>query len=202
MSQGSLESCKDWYLYNPQTQERLGPMGTEDLKKYLFKFDAVSQSAALVWCPFWKDPRRGNETLALIGATPPPKDPTKTINVIYENSEPFAAKVYAVQRKFPRIQGALNVTLVANGQRVRTKTTSLSMGGMGLLTSVPNELFAPNCKAVLSSENAPHGIVASLKSATNRDPQAPVQCVRFEELRGWSLTTYIDWLQELEWKRP
>jgi hypothetical protein len=191
-----LESCQEWHLYNPQTQERLGPMPTDQLKKYLIKFDPISQSAALVWCPFWKGPQRGDDVLQMLGNLPAGgADPTRTIRVIYENSQPFIARLYPIDRKFPRLPGNIDVTLISKTRRVRTRACSLSMGGMGFSEGVPRELFAPTCKAVLYNPVAAQAIVACLKNVLARDAQAPVTCVRFEELRGFALPTYIEWLQ-------
>jgi hypothetical protein len=193
MSHSALEACQEWYIYNSQTQEQLGPIDTSALREYLLRLDSVSQDDSLVWCPFWKDWRRGNEALMSLGnfplpplRNPPPIDMKKAMS---------SGPIYPVERKFPRIPGILNVTLLSKGRCYRTRTNSLSMGGMGFVATVPADLFLPSCKAVLSSASASHGIVASLQNVRGRDPDSPIKCVRFEELRGSALTTYIDWLK-------
>ncbi len=193
MSHSALEQCQEWHVYNSQTQEQLGPLSTSEIREYLLKLDSLTQNNSLVWCPFWKDWRRGSEALMSLGnfplptlKTPPPLDPRKILGT---------GPIYPVERKFPRIEGTLNVTLLSKGRCFRTKTSTLSMGGMGFVATVPSDLFLPSCKAVLSSAAASHGIVASLQTVASRGPEAPIKCVRFEELRGSALTTYIDWLK-------
>ncbi len=195
MGPSPLEACQEWYVYNSQTQEQLGPIDTGKIRAYLLRLDSVSQSDTLVWCPYWKDWKRGSEALTDLGNFPLPplrRPPPLDISKLQK-----AGANFNVDRKFPRIPGALNVTLLSKGRCYRTKTRSLSMGGMGFVANVPRDLFLPTCKAVLSSSQASHGIVASLKDVASSGGDGPIKCVRFEELRGSALTTYIDWLKSL-----
>jgi hypothetical protein len=198
MGPSPLESCHEWYIYNSQTQEQLGPIDSKKTRQFLLGLDSVSQSETLVWCPYWKDWKRGTDALVDLGNFPMPtqKSPPP-VNLSKFQKQGSSAPIYPVDRKFPRIDGSLNVTLLSRGRCYRTRTKTLSMGGMGFVATVPRELFAPNCKAVLSSVSASHGIVASLKDVASSAGEGPVRCVRFEELRGSALTTYIEWLKSI-----
>jgi hypothetical protein len=203
MSNFPLESCVNWYLYNLQTRKQFGPMGTGEIKDYLGSLGPEDQKASLIWCPFWKNFRNGFETLEVLESLSSviPRS-RKPIEVVYQNSEPDFSTDYPVLRKFPRIPAQLKVTLIGQGLRFRTQTATLSLGGMAFKDSAPSRFFQTQCVAVISHENEMSGIVAGLAKAETPDPNAPVKCVRIEELRGWSMTTYMDWLKAFGNKNP
>src|SRR5690349_2598763 len=111
MGPSPLEACHEWYVYNSQTQEQLGPIDTNQIREYLLRLDSVSQNDTLVWCPYWKDWKRGADALSDLGnfplpalRSPPPVDMKKFKKQKQEQGVD-TAPIYPVDRKFPRIEG-------------------------------------------------------------------------------------------------
>jgi hypothetical protein len=194
MTNDLLKICRNWHVYNLQTQKQLGPMSTPQLIQHLSNLGSANDSTILVWCPLWTDWRGGRETLELLGQG--------GFENLRESSPHLSDEFYSVKRRFPRIPGRLFVTLLAQERSFRTKTTTLSLGGMAFATPIPGTSFGRSCKATITYSGSNVRITASVMNLEGRPTSSPVKYVRFVDLKGSALTTYAEWLRTLENEVP